>query len=101
MTINHLAKAIEACNNGSVQFTNQQLKAFSLGGKWYPLRAVVNYALQLARETSKDTNGCRKKIEGLKVYTEINEIKFVARQPRTIEYLHQIQNAQEIRSQIK
>ena len=48
MNTTHFLRALDAANHGEVTFTKQALDAFSIGGKWYPLRAVINFARENA-----------------------------------------------------
>ena len=59
ITKNNLIQAIQNFNQGLVQFNNgENLYCFLFDNTWYPLRAVVNHASNLAGENheyTKDT----------------------------------------------
>lgn len=55
MGINHILLAIQACNQGLVVFNQGNIRAFLYKNKWYPLRAIVNHAAQLAGEDNNLT----------------------------------------------
>ena len=51
MELQHLERAIEDCENGLVAFSNGiNLHCFLFGKTWFPVRAIVNYASQVANE---------------------------------------------------
>lgn len=52
----YLLEAIEQCTNGNVPFNLGRSRAFLYGNHWYPLRAVINYARQLAGEGELTTD---------------------------------------------
>ncbi len=46
MTYNAFLNALNACSQGQVHFNQGLIYAFLFRKKWYPLRAIVNYANQ-------------------------------------------------------
>ncbi|MBA4853808.1 hypothetical protein [Emticicia sp. BO119] len=77
MTIEHLQKAIEVCNEGNVKFNTGITRSFLYEKKWYPLRAVINYAAFLAKEKSNlTTDQALVKLTNLQVWTKIKSVYF-------------------------
>lgn len=54
MELQHLLQAIDDCENGQVEFNNRtDLHCFLYKKTWYPARAVVNHASQIANENNE------------------------------------------------
>ncbi|MCR9062882.1 MAG: hypothetical protein NXI00_02890 [Cytophagales bacterium] len=56
MKFEHLEKAIEDCRKGKIHFSNGlNLHCFLFEKTWFPIRAVLNHASQLAGENKEFT----------------------------------------------
>ncbi|MBK7691359.1 MAG: hypothetical protein IPK62_02895 [Bacteroidetes bacterium] len=57
MTTQSFNQAIQACKNGSLKFNRgKRLRSFLFENKWYPLRACVNHARKLCKESKLTTD---------------------------------------------
>ena len=73
----HLLQAIEDCDHGIIPFNIGMTRAFLFGKKWYPLRAVVNYARHLAGEGELTTDRALVEIANLGYYVRITNVDFL------------------------
>ena len=77
MELADLLNAIQICDNGDLPFNQGESRAFLYGRRWYPLRAVVNTAANLAGQNN-DLTTDRALVELVYrvPYTRIKEIIF-------------------------
>jgi hypothetical protein len=71
-----LIKAIEECENGLLIFNLREHRSFLFKNKWYPLRAVVNRAMQISGENELTTDRALLLLSQLLHYTRIDEVVF-------------------------
>ncbi|MFC0604960.1 hypothetical protein [Winogradskyella pulchriflava] len=76
MELEHLIEAIEAYNDNLVQFNNgEAVHCFLYHNTWYPLRATINYASDLANERNDFTkNEAINEIHKLLPYVAIQKV---------------------------
>jgi hypothetical protein len=76
MEQHHIIKAIEDCIAGNMPFNNgENLYCFLYQNTWFPLRAVVNHASQLANENQEYTkNNALVKMHELFDYVQVKQI---------------------------
>ena len=55
MTLTDLCHAMQDCNNGNLEFNIGEHRSFLHGNRWYPLRATINRAANIANEESNLT----------------------------------------------
>ena len=72
----NIIQAINNCRAGSMPFNNgENLYCFLYSNTWYPLRAVVNHASQLANENMEYTkNDALVKIHELFDYVKVKQV---------------------------
>ena len=79
MILTDLEKAITECNNGNLNFNLRlNLIAFLYKKKWYPLRAIVNRAIEKNTETVElTTHNALLELVLLLPYTRVDKIEFL------------------------
>jgi hypothetical protein len=82
MTINHLSNAIQECDNGLLQFNLGNPESFLYGKCWYPLRATVKRAAEIAGDPPiTTTDGALVKLVDLGLWTKIQKVTFLNHNP--------------------
>lgn len=77
MTIQDLNQAITECDGGLLVFNLGEARAFLFKNKWYPLRAAVNRACEIAgQEHDLTTDRALVKLAFLGLWTRIQKINF-------------------------
>jgi hypothetical protein len=77
MNVNDIITAINACNQGNVEFNLGTNRAFLYGKKWYPLRGLVNHAKRLTGENGDlTTDRALVEFSYLMPYVRIADIQF-------------------------
>jgi hypothetical protein len=77
MTIENLINAINECDGGYLTFNLGTVRAFLYKKKWYPLRATINRALELANELSDlTTDRALVKLVHLGLWSRIKDVNF-------------------------
>ncbi|MBS1977779.1 MAG: hypothetical protein JST46_10440 [Bacteroidetes bacterium] len=82
MKMQHLSIALERYDQGDFKTTRQHLYAFAIGHRYYPLRAVVNYARRLAGKSEGTTVSCADIIKKL-LNVQITKVYFDGTGPVT------------------
>jgi len=78
MTVDHIIQATEDCQAGLVHFNNGNTHSFLFRNTWYPIRAIINYASNLARENEEyRTNGALTKLVEILPYVKIEVIPVI------------------------
>lgn len=72
----HIIQAIQNCRAGQIQFNNgENLSCFLFENTWFPLRANVNHASQLANENIEyTTNDALVKMHELFDYLKVKQV---------------------------
>lgn len=68
--------AIQACDNGELVFNLGNIRSFLYNSKWYPLRAVVNFAKALNNEGELTTDRALVELSFILPYIRIKEIEY-------------------------
>jgi hypothetical protein len=76
MTEQDLNKAIEECDNGLLIFNLGSHRSFLFKNKWYPLRAVVNRAMQISGKNELTTDRALLLLSQVCHYTRIDKVVF-------------------------
>lgn len=77
MTLQNLHQAIQECNIGALNFNIGEVRAFLFENKWYPLRATLNRASELAHENNElTTDRALVQLVYLDVWTRIKDVTF-------------------------
>lgn len=77
MTILNLIESIQECDNGQVLFNLGKMRSFLYKNNWYPLRAIINHASNLAGENSDlTTDQALVKLVGLGFWTRVENIDY-------------------------
>ncbi len=77
MTIENLIQSIQDCDNGNVVFNLRRTRSFLYKNKWYPLRAIINYASHLEGGNSDlTTDQAIVRLVGLGFWTRIENIDY-------------------------
>jgi hypothetical protein len=77
MNEGHIIQAIAECNHGNVPFNLGEIRAFLYGKNWYPLRAVVNYAKDLAGEEELTTDRALVEFVYLGFNLRVKDVNFI------------------------
>lgn len=82
MTTSNLIQSIQDCDNGNIIFNLGNSRSFLFKKKWYPLRAVINNANNLAGENSDlTTDQALVKLVGLGFWTRIENVDYTTNFP--------------------
>ena len=76
MTLHNLLQAIHQCDNNGLDFNLGSNRAFLFGKKWYPLRATVNRAKEIANEDILTTDRALVELVYLGLWNRIADIEF-------------------------
>ena len=74
MTLQQLNNAVNACNAGLIEIPNGEYRAFLFNSNWYPLRAVVKYAINAGNGFT--TNDALKELAFCLDYINVKRIHF-------------------------
>lgn len=81
MTIENIRQAIETCDNGDLNFNLGNNRSLLYNSKWYPLRAVVNFARGINNEGDLTTNNAQLALSLVIPYLRIARIDFLDHLP--------------------
>lgn len=84
MTKQELILAIEECDKGLFVFNNGSHRSFLYQNNWYPLRATVNRARQIAGEDELTTDRALWQLSQILDYIRIDEVVFEGNFPIVI-----------------
>ncbi len=85
MILQNLNQATQECNIGALNFNLGEVRAFLFENKWYPLRATINRASELAHENNNlTTDRALVQLVYLGVWTRIKDVTFHNQLPITL-----------------
>lgn len=97
MTLHHLLQAIQECDNGQFAFNTGEIRAFLFGKKWYPLRATINRAREIANETSDlTTDRALVELVYLNKWTRVSDVLFQNQTPLSIDTNEELKEAKQL-----
>lgn len=82
MTVQHLIQVIRECDNGQLQFNLGNPESFLFEKKWYPLRATLRRAAEIAGDPEiTTTQGALDELVTLGLWTRVKKVSFQFRRP--------------------